>query len=85
MNNQVKLINNQAIKDLISEKMNGWNGETPRQIPPPKKTLKVWTEEMYQWASEVRRDILVLEYHLKLKDPTAPLYGDPGDPPPPPE
>jgi hypothetical protein len=43
-------------------------------------------EHMYLWARRVRRDILAMERYLASKDPgvVGQIYGDPGDPPPPP-
>ena len=43
-------------------------------------------KELDEWARKVRRDILVIEYHLKKLGVTkADIFGDPGDPPPPPD
>lgn len=59
----------------------GWR---PSGSPDP---LNEWSRRMYWWGRKVRRDILVLEHHLKnLKGanlPNTEFYGDPGDPPPP--
>jgi hypothetical protein len=50
---------------------------------PGLNDLKDYATRMYEWGRAVRRDILVLEYHLKKAgvSPTD-FYGDPGDPPP---
>ena len=82
------MMKNPAIQDLIREKMGGWDGvEAGRFSAVGSQDLKAWALDMYVWAKAVRRDILVLEYHLKQnRGVTADdLYGDPGDPPPPPE
>ena len=63
-----------------------------RPVPPGKagpftypglNDLRDYATRMYEWGRAVRRDILVLEYHLKKAgvSPTD-FYGDPGDPPP---
>jgi hypothetical protein len=43
-----------------------------------------WYLDLFEWGKRVRRDILVIEEHLKdqrkLTDDD--FYGDPGDPPP---
>ena len=73
----------QEIKDHIKSKMDGWDG-TPDKLP---KSTGGWEGDMYEWGRRVRRDILVLEKLLvdnKVIN-KADLYGDPGDPPPPPD
>ena len=49
--------------------------------------VKLWCQNLYLWALRVRRDILVLEAHMfpHLDPEDRPFYGDPGDPPPPPD
>lgn len=45
-----------------------------------------YLRDLDDWARKVRRDILVIEYHLKkLGVDEADIFGDPGDPPPPPD
>lgn len=65
--------------DKIMENPN--NGGVPRST-----NNVVWREAMLQWGRAVRRDILVLEYHLKHNFKVDPreFYTDPGDPPLPP-
>ncbi|HEX9166289.1 MAG TPA: hypothetical protein VF862_10280, partial [Gemmatimonadales bacterium] len=57
----------------------------------PARHASEWMWLMWMWARRVRRDLLVLEKYLedqkaegKLSG-TIPFYGDPGDPPPPPD
>ena len=77
---------NPAIKKLIDDKMK-WDGRAPEQRGPYRyKEWKEYARNLDQWARAVRRDILVIEYHLKQRGvKESDLYGDPGDPPPPPE
>lgn len=72
----------------VQDNMAGWNGEGRFGPPPPKGvgSLTTWAYDMEQWCFKVRRDILVLEkllidHKLITRDD---IYGDPGDPPPPP-
>jgi len=51
------------------------------------ENVRLWAKDMERWGKAVRRDILVLEYHVKQKYNNVTddkMYGDPGDPPPPP-
>ena len=65
--------------DKIMENPN--NGGVPRSTKNEE-----WRHAMVQWGKAVRRDILVLEYHLKHNFKVNPkeFYGDPGDPGDPP-
>lgn len=74
------------IIDLIQRAMGGWDGLSPDAVTRRGNGL-AWAEEMYRWGRRVRRDILVIEHHLKAQHrlTDADFYGDPGDPPPPPE
>lgn len=76
----------QDIKDLIKREL-GVDGDrivgrgNPGRMPSPAYFVK-----LNEWGLKVRRDILVIEHHLKsLGVDPADMYGDPGDPPPPPE
>ena len=56
--------------------------------PTPRTSVGRWAWDMYTWGRKVRRDILILEQHVaKLKGAKERdlFYGDPGDPPPPPD
>ncbi len=61
--------------------------KTQRVADPARADLRTWGREMREWGIRVRRDILVIEEHLKAQSPKnvltdADFYGDPGDPPP---
>lgn len=75
-----------VIEDLIVEKMKH-PGPEPHFSQKSSADVNGYGQDIYEWGRRVRRDILVLEYHLKercrVRDDE--LYGDPGDPPPPPE
>lgn len=74
-------IKDEKIKKLIKEKL-GWDGEKVQESKNPRELL-AWCEDMVTWGRRVRRDILVLEHHVKaLGKGTPEFYGDPGDPPP---
>ena len=86
--------NNRLDQDVVREieRCMNWNGMPPHPpLPRPEPNchnVLPWTREMYKWGLNVRRDILVLEYHVanltgKLRREL--FYGDPGDPPPPPD
>ena len=79
-----------AIENLIRSKMGGWDGMHAQSGPfqrRNKNDLKGIDADWNEWARAVRRDILVLEHHLLQRFDLTPddLYGDPGDPPPPPD
>ena len=81
-------MNDPKIKALISSKMGGWDGKQARPFPKRRANTSAGrsklAEDWEAWGRAVRRDILVLEYHLK-KLGASEFYGDPGDPPPPPD
>ena len=64
-----------------------WDG-TPDVVDFPRRNaFQDWAKDWEEFGRRVRRDILVLEKLLvdkKIID-KADLYGDPGDPPPPPD
>lgn len=72
----------QKIKDLVAEaERKADDSRRGRQL-----NRAMYFRELDVWARKVRRDILVIEYHLKkLGVNAADFYGDPGDPPPPPD
>lgn len=82
-----------AIKENVRAKMGGTLDASGMPILKrgPRKYTKLedwraWGREMYAWNIRVRRDILMLEEYLKATgDPHGVFYGDPGDPPPPPD
>ncbi|HLG06779.1 MAG TPA: hypothetical protein VI383_11595 [Gemmatimonadales bacterium] len=49
------------------------------------KVEAAWAADMERWGRRVRRDIILLEAHIRQIWPAAQLYNDPGDPPPPPK
>lgn len=70
--------------DAKRSKRTRWNLTTNGQVSPPE--LFKYLNDLDSWARKVRRDILVIEYHLKkLGVKKADIFGDPGDPPPPPD
>ena len=83
------------IKAHIKSKMNGWDGKPAAPARPepdgPRPVnagaLDAWLRDCYEFQRRVRRDNLVLEKLLVDKGliDKADLYGDPGDPPPPPD
>lgn len=77
---------NSKIVDLIKRRMNGWDG-MPGPVNSRPQNRMEWASAMYEWGRRVRRDILVIEHHLTthLNVASDDLYGDPGDPPPPPD
>ena len=77
----------------VKDKMKDGGTVPPRKAGPfspqtrgdARRDVNDYGNRMYEWGRAVRRDILVLEYHLKkLGVNPNDLYGDPGDPPPPP-
>ena len=63
-----------------------------RRGPPPARVrgkvdgkVDAWEAHMQRWGRRVRRDIILLEAHIRQIWPAAQLYNDPGDPPPPPK
>ena len=76
------------IVELIKKEMKGWDG-TGEDAVTEWGERHDWALKMYKWGRKVRRDILVIEHHLKTRFPDLKadgffLPGDPGDPPPPP-
>jgi len=79
----------------IEREMDGWDGRPDAPTPVP-QTAREWAQEMWEWGRRVRRDILVLEYHMfrllnqgdRIRERDEVFYteffGDPGDPPAPP-
>jgi hypothetical protein len=53
--------------------------------PNAELVLKEYGRQVQEWGRRVRRDILVLENWLEILYPNIKFFGDPGDPPPPPE
>jgi hypothetical protein len=51
----------------------------------PRAGERPYGRRVYNWGRRVRRDILLIEAWIKKQDPGFATYGDPGDPPPPPE
>lgn len=75
----------QEIKDLIRREL-GVDGDKIVGKIGRQQPSQAYFTKLNEWGQKVRRDILVIEYHLKaLGVPEADFYGDPGDPPPPPE
>ena len=62
----------------------GVSYKTKRVSDPAQADLRTWSKELREWGIRVRRDILVIEEHLKdqYKLTNNDFYGDPGDPPP---
>ena len=73
------------IEKMIREKM-GVSGNAIAAQARPGGNRSTYYRDLDDWARKVRRDILVIEYHLKkLGVNPADFYqpADPGDPPPP--
>ena len=80
----------------IEREMDGWDGRPDEPTGRVPQDWAEWAQEMWDWGRRVRRDILVLEYHLfgllnqgdriRERDEVfySEFYGDPGDPPLPP-
>ena len=81
---------NEKIKGLVNKRM----GKNPKDVsytrlrisidPTSRAAWKQWYQDFTGWGVRVRRDILVIEEHLKSQGKLTKddFYGDPGDPPP---
>lgn len=95
------MANKDVEKHIASKKMLGadgkpWDPNSKRAFPQrgggPKgpidgNAIGEWAGDWQEFGRRVRRDILALEKLLVVKKliVEADLYGDPGDPPPPPD